>query len=186
MSDQGTIGLHIMRVVAIVRNVALKRALHTVPPQSLSFWRLVSGNALDMAVLEWCKVFGTDAEPSHWKAVVGDHGSFRTGLLSSLNVSEEQWNSFWKSVRDYRNELLAHHSFNPTATHYPKLDLILESSIFYYQHLIGVVRATGDMRLPDDLRTYYSQFLDQATTIAKTATASTSSMSEMVDDPRIS
>jgi hypothetical protein len=39
----------------------------------LNFWRLIYGNLMDMAVIEWCKLFGSDSEehqPAHWKNII--------------------------------------------------------------------------------------------------------------------
>ena len=54
-----------------MRTIQLRRTLHAVwadPP--LNFWRVIYGNLTDMAVLEWCKLFGSDDDqnqPIHWK-----------------------------------------------------------------------------------------------------------------------
>jgi hypothetical protein len=50
----------------------------------LNFWRVINGNLTDMAVLEWCKLFGSDDEqhqPVHRKNIVSDPNQFRTELL---------------------------------------------------------------------------------------------------------
>ena len=46
---------------ALIRNIALKQALHRVDNDPhLNFWRLIYGNQMDVPVLEWCKLFGSD------------------------------------------------------------------------------------------------------------------------------
>jgi hypothetical protein len=54
---------------------------------SLNFWRLIYGNLLDVAVLEWCKVFGSDAEPTLLHAIrrTGD-GDCAPGALGYRSV----------------------------------------------------------------------------------------------------
>jgi len=43
----------------LARCIALKRALAAADPDpALNFWRVFTAIMLDMAVLEWCKLFG--------------------------------------------------------------------------------------------------------------------------------
>jgi hypothetical protein len=54
-------------LVNLVRNIRLRRELHSVcanPP--LNFWRVIYGDLTDIAVLEWCKLFGSDNPRSLW------------------------------------------------------------------------------------------------------------------------
>jgi hypothetical protein len=45
----------------LVWNILLKRALHTADRNPrLNFWRVQYGNLMDMAVIDWCKLFGSD------------------------------------------------------------------------------------------------------------------------------
>lgn len=165
---------HISRLANIVRSAHLKRALTDIDPNpGLNFWRLIYGTLLDVAVLEWCKVFGTDSEPTHWKRLVADHDAFRKDLLASLKVDEAGWEKYWQRMRDYRNDYVAHHVEESRVDKYPELDLALESSYFYYAFLIKEWRASGDSRLPDDLRDYGANFAGQAKEIAKNALAAT-------------
>ena len=59
---------HVFRLIHLTRSVMMKRALTAVDANPhLNFWRLIQGNQLDIAVLEWCKVFGSENEATHWK-----------------------------------------------------------------------------------------------------------------------
>ena len=71
LSRRDAIGAHRAGLVYLVRSAAIKRALTAVDAKPrLNFWRLIYGNQLDVAVLEWCKIFGSDGEATHWKGVV--------------------------------------------------------------------------------------------------------------------
>ena len=65
-----------------------KRVLSALDPDPpLNFWRILHGNLLDTAVLDWCKLFGSDDEEhqkTHWKNVVADRDAFRAELLGTL------------------------------------------------------------------------------------------------------
>jgi hypothetical protein len=82
-------------IASLVRSVHMKRALAEVDQDPrLNFWRLIHGQLMDFAVLEWCKLFGSDdAEHQliHWKNVVpqDEHDDFRAGLFRRLGIGEQ-------------------------------------------------------------------------------------------------
>lgn len=172
-------------VVNMARCVALKRAIAAADPDpALNFWRVLLGNLLDVAVLDWCKLFGSDDEEHqqvHWKNVFDDEAAFRAGLLAHVHLDHDAWRGYWQQMKNYRNQHVAHLDFNRRdVTHYPDLEPALSSAFYYYSRLIAELRALGESRFPDDLSTYYEAFLAQATEIGKVATASTNGFSERV------
>ena len=172
---------HIMRLGIVVRSAHLKRVLTAIEPQpSLNFWCLIYGNLLDVAVLEWCKVFGSDAEPTHWKRVVSDHVAFRRDLLTELAMDEQAWEEYWQEMKTYRDSLVAHHVDPNSLTRWPHLDAALRSCYFYYSYLIRELRNLGDNQYPDNLEEYCERFAAQAKEIAQAALASTARFKERV------
>lgn len=172
-------------VVNTARCVALKRAIAAADPDpALNFWRVLHGNLLDVAVLDWCKLFGSDDEEHqqvHWKNVFADKAAFRAGLLAHVHIDQDAWRGYWQQMKDYRDRHVAHLDFNRRdVTHYPDLEPALSSVFYYYSRLIAELRALGEARFPDDLSTYHEAFLAQAAEIARVATASTSGFAERV------
>lgn len=172
-------------VVNLTRSVALKRALSAVDPDpALNFWRVLHGNLLDMATLEWCKLFGSDDEDHqqvHWKNVFDDEAGFRTGLLAHVGADQTEWTAYWQQLKSYRDQHVAHLDFSKRdVTHFPDLDQALASAVYYYQRLIAELRALGEKRFPDDLGIYYADFLEQAREIAEAATVGTKGFRERV------
>lgn len=172
-------------VVNLTRCVALKRALAAAEPDpALNFWRVLHGNLLDMAVLEWCKLFGSDDEEHqqvHWRNVFEDEAEFRTGLFAHLGMEQETWRAYWQQMKAYRDQHVAHLDFNRRdVTHYPDLAGALSSAVYYYSRLIQELRALGETRFPDNLSDYYDAFQTQSAEIAQIATASTRDFTERV------
>ena len=90
--------LHVVEVLAsVVRTIQLRRTFSVVSPTpTLVMWRVIYGNLTDMAVLEWCKLFGSDDEqnqPVHWKHIAPDPEQFRKDLFSNLRIYESKWRS---------------------------------------------------------------------------------------------
>lgn len=185
MADKEHLIATVNILASLVRSVHLKRVLSGLDPDpALNFWRLLHGNLLDIAVLEWCKLFGSDDEEhqkAHWKNVVPDKDAFRTSLLKAMEIDGKAWDAYWKEMKTYRDQNVAHRDFsNPNVTHYPKLDLALESSYFYYQYLIAELRKQGVKSYPDDIREYCRKFAEQAKTIADKALTATREVKESV------
>lgn len=174
-------------VAAVVRNIHLKRVLHdTHPEPRLNFWRLIYGNCLDMAVIDWCKLFGSDKEPVHWKNVVpeADHDNFRAGLLSALGLSAGEWHEQRRRIKAYRDNLAAHFDVGfirrETDLRWPDLTMPLSATYFYYDWLRAMMDRKIADSYPTDIRDYCRRFAEQAADAAKAALVSTADMKERV------
>jgi len=172
---------HIKLLVQIVRCIHLKRELSEIDPNpQLNFWRLMHGGLLDLAVLEWTKIFGSNAEPTHWKGVVDDQKAFREDLFSRTGITENEWSKYWNEMKRYRDAAVAHHFDNPNFTYYPKLEIALTSCYFYYAYLIAKARELGETRYPDNLEEYCNRFAKQTNAVAKLALDATADCKEEV------
>src|SRR5258708_38966725 len=111
MTSQEQLIAVINTVGNLIRGIHLKRALSAINPDPpLNFWRLIHGNLLDFAVLEWCKLFGSDDkdhQPTHWKNVATDQDAFRSGLLEHLNIDKKTWEAYWTELKSYRDTRVA-------------------------------------------------------------------------------
>jgi len=126
-------------------------------------------NYFDMAILEWCKVFGSRSEPTHWSAVVEDPDSFRAALLADLALTRDAWDKYWEEMKNYRDLALAHHTLDPRVTSYPKLDVALRATCFHYKFLVEAIRhvPTNPVYfLPKELDSYYQRLLAHAEQVA--------------------
>jgi len=176
------------RLVNIVRSIQLKRVLHTVEEDShLNFWRFIKGNLFDVAVIEWCKIFGTDNERTHWKNVVTCPDEFRKKLFEHMGVDEPTWNAYWKEMKKYRNTHISHNDKPDSSSEkYPQLDLALKSSYFYYAFLVDELKkrevfgSKQKFKFPDSLEEYSKKFVEQSIKVAKKAMDATKVIKESV------
>lgn len=170
---------------ALVRNIALKRALHgTWAEPHLNFWRLIYGNLMDLAVLEWCKLFGSDdAERQlvHWKNVAEDQDAFRAGLLAEVEMNETEWMKYWSDMKRYRDFNVAHHDpKREEISHFPLLDPALNGAIYYFEYVRRELEKLGVNQQPSNVRRYVELFEEQCAEVAKAATAATREIPETV------
>lgn len=71
-------------------------------------WMQMKNNAYSVAVMEWCKGFGPDNEEFHWKKVFGKDSGFIKDLQTELKLSQEDYDSYWNTMRDARIARIAH------------------------------------------------------------------------------
>lgn len=180
--------IEVVNIIAnLIRSVHLKRVLSELDPDPhLNFWRVLHGNLLDTAVIEWCKLFGSDDEEhqkTHWKNVIADadKDAFREELYRTMGIDRAAYQAYWRDIKNYRDQHAAHRDFRKAdVANYPKLDLALESCRVYYRHVIAKLREKGVDRYPDDLGQYGEAFAAQAKEIAQRALAATKDMKERV------
>jgi hypothetical protein len=118
--------------VAFMRNLAYLRGANEAPAgwdknggalvlPDASFWRTVANNALEMCVLEFCKLFADEKGKHFWKTVVSNPDCFKTELVRKLGFTEEQYLSYLESFKKYRDKFVAHLDDERTM-HAPQMD----------------------------------------------------------------
>jgi hypothetical protein len=96
------------------------------------FLRRAINNYFDIAVLDWCKLFGNRRqEKHHWRNVVSDPASFEQALFGKLGMTADAY----KQMLDYRNNFLAHLGSGLTMNP-PELDPAFKAIVFYHRHIV--------------------------------------------------
>lgn len=131
-----------------LRNIAFYRAgwQHGQLRIPRQFWIGANGNALDIAVLDWCKLFADRKSLHHWKQVVSDHSDFLKGLCAGLGMSEKEFRAYARSTLRYRNKFVAHLD-EERIMHIPRARVLRKSCAFLYNHLRA--NAIHRLNLPD-------------------------------------
>jgi hypothetical protein len=119
-----------------------------------SLWRQVNANCLDIAVLEWCKLF-TDFNGEHyWKNVVTDVAAFEAALLSHLGKTAAQHKTLCDAMWAYRSQFLAHLD-DKKVMDIPVLAEAWAAVQFYHEHVVTkegkAADFTGRAAYPGDL-----------------------------------
>lgn len=126
------------------------------------FWKTINGNCLDIAVLEWCKLFADPKGAHHWSSVVTKPREFENRLLKEVDISDEDFTEYIKVVRTYRDKFVAHLD-DELVLHPPPLDTGWAAVRFYYDHVFNVEAKTGDLvNLPTDLMGYFESSRTEA------------------------
>ncbi len=148
-----------MLCCAFARNVAFYRAGWADKAQPFlsehhseaSFWRQVNGNFFDMAVLDWCKLFGDQKHilrnrlgKHHWRRVVSDPEEFEARLLAQLETNGEGFAALITKMRDYRDTFVAHLD-DGLIMNLPELEAARVAVAFYHRHIVETEAKPGDL-----------------------------------------
>jgi hypothetical protein len=109
------------------------------------FWRHVSSNFLDAAVMEWCKLFGDRQGKYHWSKIVSDPATFESELLRHLGVDADTFAKYIEKVRRYRDKFAAHLD-SERVMHIPDFDMAKAAVEFYHKHI-----AQKETQSPEEL-----------------------------------
>ncbi|MCW3641339.1 hypothetical protein [Burkholderia cenocepacia] len=137
--------------------------------QRTQFGATVNSDMLDIAVLEWCKLFADRKALHHWKRVIRDESEqqrFLDALLRHAGTKESGWTHYLDSVRVYRDKFVAHLDDLPIMQ-IPSLEVALKCVLFLYAYLrancpASTFAAPHFGHLPEDLSAYYEDCRDEA------------------------
>lgn len=125
------------------------------------FWATVQGNFIDIAVLEWLKLFGDHKDKHHWKKVVDDKEAFKKDMLISCEITEDNLAQCRESFKAYRDKSIAHLDSGETMN-IPTLDVPLPLALakYYYRYVANELGETGLRKLPRNIEHYYQRCFD--------------------------
>ena len=107
-------------VALFVRHLAYARGIKEATANLIDrreFWESTASAYLELAVVEWCKVFGSDGEKTHWKKVLADNikeieeqdlEDFRRRVLSKTGLTQKEWDTYHKKMLSLRDKYVAH------------------------------------------------------------------------------
>lgn len=152
----------IRRVLLLCAHFARNRAYYLAgwnaqgPRIKNEFWITVNGNFMDIATLEWCKLFADNKGPHYWRNVVADPGTFEPALYAAIGVTAEQFAETIKEMRTYRDKFVAH--LDALAEmNIPHLDTAWAAVRFYADHIVATEGLEGLNGLPPDVAAYAAQ-----------------------------
>jgi hypothetical protein len=166
---------------SFARNLAYYRTGHNAGKHLFAeahphagFWRQLNSNAIDMLVLEWCKLFtDKDGKGEHgWRTVVTDSAAFHAALLQRLNVTADAFAANAKAIKTYRNNFVAHLG-TLQIMDIPTLDMAYEAVRFYHEHVVTKEAKPEHLRgrcdTPENFSKGYRACIDEAEAIFKAA-----------------
>lgn len=135
------------------RNLAYYRAgrngdeLRVPPDTDALLYVTINSNFLDIAVLEWLKLFFATQQHA-WQNVVRDPAQFQAGLLAHLGCTEDELGAFVVEMRTYRDKFVAHLDALREMD-IPMMEMA-KAAVFYYQRYL-LAHENGDRPLGPNL-----------------------------------
>ncbi|HFN1201482.1 TPA: hypothetical protein ACHBXG_004834 [Klebsiella pneumoniae] len=107
------------------------------------------------AAINWCKVFGSNNESTHWKYSIDDHEDFRSILFDEIGLTNAEFTAYWKKMIDFRSNIIAHFNYDfflegSTPEFYTAIAAACSAHKYLRKHLPAGVNYTG----PTDLKVY--------------------------------
>jgi len=121
-----------------LRNIAYYRAWWDAGRPDLDNDFVVNGNGnfIDIAVLEWCKLFSSPKkEKHHYEHVVDDADTFRTSMLAHIGETPQEWDDYIDTMKKYRDKYVAHWDDDPDGALRPVLDIAIASAAYLLDYL---------------------------------------------------
>lgn len=161
--------------LSFARNYAFYNASHADDGSHLvggtvklanQFWNTTIGNYLDIAVIEWCKIFGNEKqEKHHWKKVIKDPVRYKVQLLTLFEGGEVRWAAYWKELLTYRDKFAAHLDEDNQYI-VPYLRNAYELIENHYNYLLEHETGEGFFKTPPpDIKVYYQKHFDMARSV---------------------
>jgi hypothetical protein len=93
-----------------------------------NFWRITYNATLDIAVIDWCKLFGAYGEKTHFKNCKEERGidNFAAQVLSVCKITENDYKALHTSIVDFRNKAAAHVDLDDWRINIPYLNKAVE------------------------------------------------------------
>ncbi len=127
-----------------------------------NIWIYTFNNYIDMAVLNWCHLFGNNSDDLHWMRVIEDADTFRDNFLKIVGLNFDEWKAYRKTIKDYRNKDVAHIEVRPETT-VPEMDIAITATCIYYSAALEELKTFGNYEaLPADLGGYYAEVSELA------------------------
>jgi hypothetical protein len=132
------------------------------------FWVYTSNSHLMMSVIDWCKIFGTDDNETHWKkSTIGNsrkfQNEFRSKIYKATGLNSKEWQGYHRMLRNFRNKYVAHAVLDHDAP-VPKMDHALTIALIYDKWLreeLNIVCIQDDLKpLPESITEFRNEAIE--------------------------
>ena len=171
------------RLMVFSQAVHVRRMIEEIalnPKQT--FWVMTVNLLADTAALEWCKVFGSRSEDTHWTRVMPreKQDSMRADLLKVIGLTQPDWEKYRDGIVTYRDQMVAHHDLGATVANYPRFDVALVAASFMFDQLRNVADRDSLGGIPTSLDRWSQTVAGNMSAIVKKAFQASSSLGSNV------
>jgi len=124
----------------------MKMSLAVDKHDRLNFFRLYDGCLMDVAVISWCKFFGSSKENLFWLRLFPEVAPGHTELRGRLlEAAQGDLKALSETTRNYRDTYVAHHDLNETkrAKDHPSLHPLQATGQVLYKEVYSTLDSHG-------------------------------------------
>lgn len=126
------------------------------------FWITVQSNFIDVATLEWMKLFGDyNNDKHHWRNIVDDGNLFKANMLKYCNLSDDEFCCYRQKIKDYRDSFVGHLD-SALRMRIPCFADGLALTYYYYNYILGKLKKSEVKNLPENIEEYYQQYFEES------------------------
>jgi hypothetical protein len=161
-------------VYSLIKHIASHRGLNATWDRNSypsEFWSTTVAGHLHLALIEWCKVFGSDSEDIHWKKTpIGNTAqqaieNFRQRILDKNACTSEEWRIYHKSLVDMRGKYVTHLDLKePITGTVPVFDVALKIAYAYEEWINDIIQQNPSK--PLNFNGFYDCRMKDASSIA--------------------
>lgn len=147
-----------------------------------TFWIMTVNLLADSAAVEWCKVFGSWDEDTHWTRAAPKerHDQIRADLLNEIGLTQAEWEEYRNSIVSYRDQMVAHHDLDATVARYPHFDVAIVAANFMFEHLQNVADPDSLSSIPPSLNGWSKTVAGNMSAIVRKAFAASAALGSNV------
>jgi len=160
-------------VEAFVQHLAYHRALWAARDTTIDhggFWGSTRSGHLRLALIAWCKVFGSRNEKIHWKKTPSGSMAaqaiqdFQAKVLVKTRFTQKEWETYHKTMRAMRDRYVTHLDIdNPIKEPVPLFDHALQVAYAYEEWVKELLKPA--VTSPCTLHMLYEQWKSEASTV---------------------
>lgn len=163
-----------------LRSLTYHRALIDAGVEESKFWTHTRAQLIRTFVIEWTKLFGTDSNEVHWKKLVTEQPVFRSAVLASAGITEQEWKEYWLELRTFRDKVVAHLDPFDLPDSVPDMTIARAILIGGYQWIREQTIAEGvEHDGPEDLEKWSNDLYEEALDLVGTGIEATRGMPEL-------
>ncbi|KAB3537892.1 hypothetical protein F8154_01980 [Alkaliphilus pronyensis] len=126
------------------------------------FWTIFSNTSIKNLFIYWCRIFGNkNVNMTHWQHHLREDEieEFRNILLSTLEMTMDEWKKYHSEMLEFRNSYVAHHDKNHRQP-VPVLDKAVLLMQTYEKWIKDKLVNEGIMYI-DDLYEYVNPYISE-------------------------
>ncbi len=120
------------------------------------FWIIANGNFAEIAILEFCKLFGSKNDKMMWANIVTNKEDFKKNIEVETELKFSEFEEYVKEVKKYRDKYLSHFD---EEVKLPSLEIAKKCVFLYYNYVISL---EGEGGFPSNLKDFYINCVKEA------------------------